>query len=44
MMEELSGFMDEHGFKSINEVLGHRTVVAAMQGYGDVSAVQETTL
>lgn len=30
------------GFKSINEVLGHRTVLAALQGYGYVSVVEET--
>lgn len=32
------------GFKSINEVLGHREVLAAISGYGYVSAVEESTV
>ena len=29
------------GFLSINEVLGHREILAALQGYGYVSMVEE---
>ena len=30
------------GFRSINEVLGHREVLAAIQSYGYVSSVEES--
>ena len=43
-MRLLDGKPAVTGFRSINEVLGHREVLAAIQSYGYVSAVEESTV